>query len=81
MWISCPNSSAPQSCWPSFFVRPDGVVTGRLQRNVDGILVSTVDTEMEVYDSTRAWRGRAMNGIYHSGTLVNDSRSTERTSL
>ena len=25
VWISCPNSSARQSCWPSFFVRPGGV--------------------------------------------------------
>jgi predicted amidohydrolase len=24
VWISRPNSSAKESCWPSFFVRPDG---------------------------------------------------------
>lgn len=29
MWISCPNSSAPQSCWPAFFVRADGVTIGQ----------------------------------------------------
>ena len=27
LWISCPNSSAPESCWPAFFVRADGVTT------------------------------------------------------
>ncbi len=40
--ISASNSSAPWSCWPAFFVRADGVVTGRLERHQAGILVSTV---------------------------------------
>lgn len=81
MWISCPNSSARESCWPSFFVRPDGVVTGRLRRHTAGVLVSKVDTDERVYDSTVAWRERAMDGILHSGTLVRDRRSNERTRL
>ncbi len=81
MWISCPNSSARESCWPSFFVRPDGVITGRLRRNIPGILVSTVNTNQAWYDSTVDWRERAMHAIYHSGTLVRDRRSDERTRL
>ena len=81
MWISCPNSSARESCWPSFFVRPDGVVTGRLRRHSAGVLVSEVDTDEPVYDSTVAWRDRAMEGVLHSGTLVRDPRSDERTRL
>jgi deaminated glutathione amidase len=81
VWISCPNSSARESCWPSFFVRPDGVVTGRLRRNTAGVLVSEVDTDEEIYDSTVAWRDRAMDGVLHSGTLVRDARSEERTRL
>ena len=79
VWISCPNSSAPQSCWPSFFVRADGITTGRLRRNVAGVLVSHVDTAQELYDSTGPWRGRAMAGVLHSGTLVVDPRSEART--
>ena len=79
VWISCPNSSAPQSCWPAFFVRADGVTTGRLRRNVPGVLVSTVDPERELYDSTAAWRARAMSGVLHSGTSVDDPRSEDRT--
>ena len=79
MWISCPNSSARESCWAGFFVRPDGVMTGQLRRNVAGILISTVDTNHHWYDSTVAWRERAMRGIYHSGTVVRDRRSDERT--
>ncbi len=81
VWISCPNSSAKESCWPSFFVRPDGVMTGRLRRNVAGMLVSTIDTDEQWYDSTAAWRDRAMRGVFHSGTLVKDRRSEERTEL
>jgi deaminated glutathione amidase len=79
VWISCPNSSAPQSCWPSFFVRADGITTGRLRRNVPGVLISTVDTEEELYDSTAAWREQAMAGVLHSGILVSDPRSGDRT--
>jgi predicted amidohydrolase len=81
VWISCPNSSARESCWPSFFVRPDGVVTGRLRRNTTGVLVSEVDTDEPIYDSTVSWRDRAMDGLFHSGTLVRDERSEERTRL
>ncbi len=80
VWISCPNSSAPQSAWPSFMVRADGVTAGRLRRNVAGVLVTDVDTELALYDSTAAWRDRAMAGQLHSGTLVQDRRSADRTS-
>jgi deaminated glutathione amidase len=72
MWISCPNSSAPESLWPAFFVRSDGITTGRLERNVPGVLISTVDTGQDLYDSTRAWRRRAVDGILHSGELSQD---------
>ena len=59
----------------------DGVTTGRLRRNRPGVLISTVDTDVELYDSTAAWRGRAMAGTRHSGTLVDDPRSQNRTTL
>lgn len=81
MWISCPNSSAPKSCWGGFFVRPDGVMTGQLQRNEPGVLISTVDTDVPVYDSTAELRTRALNGVLHSGALVDDERSENRTRL
>lgn len=81
LWISCSNSSAPESCWPAFFVRPDGVATGRLTRNEAGVLISTVDPSADWYDATAAWRDRAMAGTYHSGTLVEDKRSEARTEL
>jgi deaminated glutathione amidase len=78
VWISCPNSSARESCWPAFFVRADGITTGRLRRNVAGVLLSRVDTSEPIYDSTVAWRRRAIAGTLHSGTLVSDPRSADR---
>ena len=78
IWISAANSSAPESCWPSFFVRADGVITGKLQRNLPGLLFSTVDTDRSLYDSTEPWRARAMTGVLHSGRLVDDERSLRR---
>ena len=81
VWISCPNSSKPQSCWPAFFVRADGVTVGRLRRNIPGVLLTTVDTEQRLYDSTAAWRGRALAGELHSGTLVSDPSSADRTAF
>jgi predicted amidohydrolase len=67
VWISCPNSSAPQSMWPAFFVRSDGITIGRLERNIAGVLISAVDTEQDLYDSTGPWRRRAIAGVLHSG--------------
>ena len=80
VWISCPNSSAPESYWPAFFVRADGITTGRLRRNVAGVLLSTVDTTEDLYDSTGPWRQGAIAGTLHSGALVSDPRSDDRTS-
>jgi len=81
VWISCSNSSARESCWPAFFVRADGVVTGRMRKNVAGVLTTTVDTRKPLYDSTKAWRARAMRGVLHSGRTVVDPRSRKRTEL
>ncbi len=81
VWISCSNTSAPESCWPAFFVRPDGVITGRLRRNRPGVLISEVDTRAKLYDSTVAWRDRVLRGVLHSGKIVRDRRSDDRTRL
>jgi len=43
--------------------------------------MSTVDTTARLYDGTADWRDRAMRGVLHSGTLVRDQRSAERTRL
>ena len=81
VWISCANSSARYSCWPAFFVRADGVVTGRLRRHAAGILLSEVDTDAPLYEATHAWRSRALRGELHSGRRVCDPRSEDRNRL
>jgi deaminated glutathione amidase len=81
LWISAANTSARESCFGSFVVRPDGITSGRLPRHRTGLLVTRVDPRERYYDSTVAWRARAMRGVLHSGTLVRDPRSRRRTSL
>lgn len=81
LWISCSNTSARESCWPAFFVRADGIVTGRLKRNTSGVLVSVVDPSAALYDSTRDWRDRAMRGVLHSGRSSRHPRSKDRTTI
>lgn len=81
VWISCSNTSAYESCWPSMMVRPDGVVTGRLNKHEAGILLTEIDTEAQYYDSTQHWRDRAMEGIFHSGSLVRDPRIENRKAI
>ena len=66
-WISCSNTSAKESCWASFMVRPDGVKVGQLTKNKQGILITEIDTKKAYYDSTELWRERSMDGIYFSG--------------
>ena len=80
-WISCSNTSASESCWASFVVRPDGVIVGKLDKNKPGILVTKIDLEQAFYDSTRAWRNRAIEGIFYSGKPVEDPRAENRKEL
>jgi predicted amidohydrolase len=81
LWVSCSNTSARHSCFPSFFVRADGVITGRLKSNRASVLLSTVNTKQKLYDGTVDWRDRAMHAVLHSGTTVVDRRSDDRTHL
>ena len=81
MWISCPNSSTPRSCWPSFLVRPDGVIPWTCSMESEGWIVDEIDFDAPIYDSTVAWRDRAIDGVLHSGETVEDPRSKDRTRL
>src|ERR1051325_877712 len=51
LWVSANNTSRRESSWPSFFVRPDGVIGGRLARHRSGVLISHLATEAEFYDA------------------------------
>ena len=80
MWISA-NNNARRSKWASFFVRPDGLITGKLANDRAGVLLGTVDTSAKIGDASRYWRDRAIRGVYNSGELVRDRRSDCRRSL
>ena len=81
VWISCSNTSAAQSCWAAFMVRPDGVIVGQLEKNMEGVLISEIDLNKKYYDSTKFWRKRAISKQYYSGNQVVDKRSDKRNSL
>jgi predicted amidohydrolase len=80
IWISATNSTAEYSMWGSFFTRPDGRITGRLEAHTPGVLISEVNPSTEIWDAPGPWRERAMNGQLHSGALVEDPMSVDRTS-
>ena len=81
LWISCSNTSAEDSCWPSFVVRPDGVTVRKAGRNRKEVLITNIDLRTKFYDATHFWRSRSIEGTYHSGQQVKDKRSRDRNSL
>jgi hypothetical protein len=62
-------------------VRPDGVIAGRLRKQMPGVLLTKIERPTRYYDSTVAWRERAIAGRLHSGRLVDDPRSRDRKRL
>lgn len=78
-WISVNNSSAYCQSWPGAFIQPNGVIVEKLKLNRAGIIVNTVDTTKKLYDASAPYRERSMSGTLHSGTLVKDKRSRDRT--
>lgn len=81
MFVSAPNACGYYGLWPSVFVNPDGRIAGRLRFHRAGILYSIADTRQKYYDAPARFRKQAMNGILHSGQLVDDPRSRDRQSL
>lgn len=80
LWISAANTSGRESCFPSFVVRPDATLTGRLRRNQAGVLTTSIDPRQVPTDPAH-WRHRAIDGVLHSGELVRDPRSRQRQQL
>ncbi len=78
MFVSMNNSSAPEA-WPSLLITPDGRIVQRLAEHRPGLMVHEVDTNKPYYDASGENRLRAMDGILHSGDVVEDPRSVERT--
>lgn len=50
LWVSASNTSKKQQGFPAFVCRPDGVVQGKLKRNIAGVLISEIDFEKEYID-------------------------------
>lgn len=80
-WISANNSTARPSRWGSFAVRPDGLIVGRLPLHKPGVLITEVRRDPTLMDAPAPWRERAMGGILHSGTAVDDPRSRDVCTL
>jgi deaminated glutathione amidase len=80
VWISA-NNGSHRYAWSSFVVNPAGDVVGRLRRHRAGVLVTEIDTEIDLWDASVDWRARCIAGVLHSGELVEDPRSDDRQSL
>lgn len=80
-WMSANNSSAWYASWPSVFIQPDGLIAGQLPMNRPGLMLNTVDTRRKFYDASAQFRAATMRGKLHTGRLVKDSRSRNRTGL
>ncbi len=78
VFISMTNSSAKHS-WPCHFITPDGRIEKKLKTDKPGVLISTIDLEKNYYDPSANFRMDAINGKWHSGTIVEDERSKNRT--
>lgn len=78
IFISMNNSSAKHA-WPSRFLTPDGMIMNTLPANQAGVMVNEVDTTRDYYDASRPFRLNAINGILHSGEVVDDPRSNDTT--
>jgi predicted amidohydrolase len=74
--ISVTNTASRGSQWPAFFVRPDGLITGWLQRAKPGLLINRVRVGDRLTDASAAWRARALAGVLHSGRAIRDPRTS-----
>jgi predicted amidohydrolase len=81
IWISANNSTTRPSCWPSFAVRPDGAIVGKLKLHTPGVLITDMQLDPKLFDAPGPWRETSMNGQLHSGKPVSDPRSADRTCL
>jgi predicted amidohydrolase len=81
IWISANNSTTRPSCWPSFAVRPDGAIVGKLKLHTPGVLITDMKLDPTLFDAPGPWREASMQGQLYSGKPVSDRRSTDRTCL
>ena len=56
-WVSANNSTTRPSRWPSFTVRPDGQIVGRLKLHTPGVLMTRMVLDPSFFDAPGPWRG------------------------
>jgi predicted amidohydrolase len=79
LFLSLANTAGPMS-WGSFVVAPDAEVLASLPDQQAGVVVTTIDPHEPRYDFTLPFRSLALQGVLHSGAVVQDGRSADRTS-
>lgn len=75
------NNGTRRYAWPSFVVNAEGVIVNKAPQHRPTVLITAIDTAEKLYDASADWRDRCMRGVLHSGRLVRDARSRERTAL
>jgi predicted amidohydrolase len=82
LWVSMSNSSAPYSPYSSCLIYPDGVIAAQAKPNRPGMLISTVDPNMDFYDPMKDFRDLAVSGTLTNGPgSLNDPRSVNRREI
>jgi len=77
-WISMTNSSGYYAPYPSCFIQPDGVIAEQLRANRPGMLVGTVDLNLDFYDPMKGFREMAIAGQFTNGNgELDDPRSKD----
>ena len=80
IYMSLTNSSAPDS-WPCHYITPDGLITGKLEANVAGILISDVNLSDKYYDASRHFRDEVLDGKLSSAKAPSHPRYLNRKSF
>ncbi len=80
-WVSMTNSAGYYSLWPSILIQPDGAIAAALPQNRAALMVNTIDTTRDFYDASAPFRARAIRGVLHSGTLIDDPRQKNTKTL
>ena len=75
------NNGTRRFAFPSFVVNAEGDMVQRAPAHRNTVLVNPIDTHQKLFDASADWRDRCMNGIFHSGRCIDDTRSRDRTAL
>jgi predicted amidohydrolase len=81
-WASMSNSSAYYSPYSSCLIHPDGVVGVQLRPNRPGMLIGTVNLDLDFYDPMKDFRDLAISGTLTNGPgVLDDPRSLNNREL